>query len=373
MEFLNKQLAQEIVDRTMGIIGRNINVMDNRGVIIGSGDIGRIDDIHEGAEMVIKHGFGFDISEEEAEKLHGAKAGINLPITFEGKIVGVIGITGPPDEIRSYGELVKMAAELSLQQAVLINEIQWDDRLKEELVSTIIHSTGEFNSLFHERSKRLGIDLELPRVAMVLLTSDRKKTFSILKNRLEKEDLYLLQQDRIIILKKISSLDRTAILTFLKRSASSWINTIKTSVNLEVKIGIGDYHQGFSGLAKSYEQAANALHTGMKVHPAHAIYPFTDYYLPVFLWKATDAGMTEELPPLYEMLSKQDAKGELSVTFRAIIETDGDMNAAAKKLFIHRNTLRYRLDKITKITGKDPRKMTDLLYLYLSYLLHEIN
>jgi carbohydrate diacid regulator len=121
MELLNKQLAQEIVDRTMGIIGKNINIMDNRGVIIGSGDEKRIDDIHEGAIIVIKQGTGFEITDEEARSLHGVRPGINLPISFDGKILGVIGITGSPDEIRSFGELVRMAAELSLQQAVLMN------------------------------------------------------------------------------------------------------------------------------------------------------------------------------------------------------------------------------------------------------------
>ena len=372
MGFLNKQLAQEIVDRTMGIIGRNINVMDNTGVIIGSGDNLRIDDIHEGAEIVIKQGSGFDISEKEAEKLHGVKAGINLPITFEGKIVGVIGITGPPDEIKSYGELVKMAAELSLQQAVLINEIQWDDRLKEELVSQIIHFEGKLDSLFYERSKRLGIDLELPRVAMVLLTPDRKKSLSFLKYRLEKEDLFLMQQDRIVILKKVPSVDSLAIFNHLKKIASGWVSTMKTSANLEIKIGIGEYHRGFRGLAKSYEQATNALKTGLRLKASNEIYIFKDYYLPVFLLKASDAGLTEGMQPLFEALLQKDAKGELSESLRVIIETNGDMNGAAQKLFIHRNTLRYRLDKITEITGKDPRKMTDLLHLYLSYLIHEL-
>lgn len=369
MEFLNKQLAQEIVDRTMGIIGRNINVMDNRGVIIGSGDHNRIDDVHEGAVIVIERGSGFEISETEAEKLQGVRAGINLPITFDGNIAGVIGITGAPEEIRSYGELVRMAAELSLQQAVLINEIQWDDRLKEELVSQIIHYEGKLDPLFLERSQRLGIDLDLPRAAIVILTPDRKKLFSYFKNRLKKEDLLLMQHDRIVILKKVNASDKNALISnYLLKTAEGWVNGIRKTVNMEVKIGIGQYHEGLSGLAKSYQQAANTLKAGVELASENQIFIYEDYYLPVFLMTAIESGLTEGLPPYYNVLFQKDPKGELSETLKAIITTNGDMNGAAQKLYIHRNTLRYRLDKITEITGKDPRKMTDLLHLYLSYL-----
>jgi carbohydrate diacid regulator len=369
MEFLNKQLAQEIVDRTMGIIGRNINVMDNRGVIIGSGDHNRIDDVHEGAVIVIERGSGFEISETEAEKLQGVRAGINLPITFEGNIAGVIGITGAPEEIRSYGELVRMAAELSLQQAVLINEIQWDDRLKEELVSQIIHYEGRLDPLFLERSQRLGIDLDLPRAAIVILAPDRKKLFSYFKNRLKKEDLLLMQHDRIVILKKVNATDKNALISnYLLKTAEGWVNGIRKTVNMEVKIGIGQYHEGLSGLAKSYQQAANTLKAGVELASENQIFIYEDYYLPVFLMTAIESGLTEGLPPYYNVLFQKDPKGELSETLKAIITTNGDMNGAAQKLYIHRNTLRYRLDKITEITGKDPRKMTDLLHLYLSYL-----
>jgi carbohydrate diacid regulator len=369
MEFLNKQLAQEIVDRTMGIIGKNINIMDNHGVIIGSGDKKRIDDIHEGAVIVIKQGSGFEISEDEAKRLHGVKPGINLPIFFEGRIMGVIGITGSPDKIRSFGELVRMAAELSVQQAVLMNEIQWDERLKEELISQIIHNEGKHDSLFLERAMRLGIDLELARTAIVLMTPDRKKTFAYLKSRLEKEDLLLMQHDRIVILKTVPL---TGVDQYLKKVTEGWANGLKQNANILVKMGVGQYHEGLSGFTMSYRQAVHTLHSGLKLTPQGVIFMYEDYYLPVFLLNASEHGLTNDLQRFYKILKQKDVKGELAESLRALMETNGDMNKAAQMLFIHRNTLRYRLDKITEITGKDPRKTTDLLHLYLSFLNNEL-
>ena len=50
-------------------------------------------------------------------------------------------------------------------------------------------------------------------------------------------------------------------------------------------------------------------------------------------------------------------------TIQVYIEENGDISNIAKKLNIHRNTLSYRLEKIEKLTGKNPKKILDLFEL----------
>lgn len=57
---------------------------------------------------------------------------------FRDTMVGVVGISGKPDEVRNYAELVRMAAELVLEQADLLEKSQWDRRYRDELVSQLI-------------------------------------------------------------------------------------------------------------------------------------------------------------------------------------------------------------------------------------------
>jgi len=52
---ITHQLAQQIVDRTINIIGKNINIIDENGYIIGTGDRARLNQYHEGAALVIKN------------------------------------------------------------------------------------------------------------------------------------------------------------------------------------------------------------------------------------------------------------------------------------------------------------------------------
>ena len=70
---LDTKMAQDIVARTMRIIDTNINVMDARGRIIGSGDRERIGELHEGALLVLSQGRVVDIDDAVARHLHGVR------------------------------------------------------------------------------------------------------------------------------------------------------------------------------------------------------------------------------------------------------------------------------------------------------------
>ncbi|GAH13820.1 unnamed protein product [marine sediment metagenome] len=58
---ITHKLAQNIVEKTMGILRKNINIMDEKGVIIGSGDKSRLNQYHEGAAKVITEGKKLEI------------------------------------------------------------------------------------------------------------------------------------------------------------------------------------------------------------------------------------------------------------------------------------------------------------------------
>ena len=72
--------AQNIVEKTIKILGRNINIMNSLGIIVGSGDKKRVDTYHQGAAEIIKTGEAMEITTEQANGLEGARPGVNLPI-----------------------------------------------------------------------------------------------------------------------------------------------------------------------------------------------------------------------------------------------------------------------------------------------------
>jgi len=103
MAYLTTELAQDIVRRTMSIINGNVNIMNSQGQIIGSGQQDRIGEIHEGAVLVLAQKRALEIDSAVASQLQGVRPGVNLPLHAEGKIIGVIGLTGDPKTLRQFG------------------------------------------------------------------------------------------------------------------------------------------------------------------------------------------------------------------------------------------------------------------------------
>ena len=72
------------------------------------------------------------------------------------------------------------------------------------------------------------------------------------------------------------------------------------------------------------------------------------------------------------VLLKDAMKPNLVQTLEVFFKESGNQAEVINKLYIHRNTLKYRLDRIQEITGKNPRVFEDLFYLYTAYILHKL-
>jgi len=174
---ITHKLAQSIVDKTMSILVKNINIMDENGVIIGSGDKSRLNQYHEGAAQVIKEGKKLEIYSNDINHLVGAKPGINLPIEHNNKIIGVVGITGEPNEVSPFGEVIKMTVEMMLQQEFLLKELQLEQQARENFIHDLISGRiGNDSDLFITRGQIVGYNILIPRVALVMDIYQFEKT-----------------------------------------------------------------------------------------------------------------------------------------------------------------------------------------------------
>ena len=87
---LDKIQANKIVEKLMADIPYNINIMDERGKIIASGDSARIGERHRGAERAINERKNIEIYKDTSLE----KKGTNEPIILNDHILGVVGISG---------------------------------------------------------------------------------------------------------------------------------------------------------------------------------------------------------------------------------------------------------------------------------------
>jgi carbohydrate diacid regulator len=396
---ITHQYAQSIVDRTMKILGYNINIMNSIGIIVGSGDKKRINTFHQGAAEVIKTGRPLEITSDQARKLEGVKPGVNLPIYLNEKIAGVVGITGEPEEVRPYGELLKISVETMLQQAFLSEQLRMEQNARELYVDDVIRGNfAENEDIFLAKGTVLGFDMKIPRVAVVLKIYGLNEKINDLPAR---EDELKLQKRREKILDRIKQAFSNPqnmfsysgsnifiifyaikILDNVKLKKEIWnsifsAKDIFEKYNLTFLATVGSFYPGLSGLKKSYDEAVKALEIQEQIKKADkekgTITLAQDVSLEILL-----ANIPQDMLHRFKklLLSHNQQliimnQEKLVETLKTFFKSDLNISTAAEKLGVTRNTLSSRLDKVKELTGYDPRKFFDAVKLELLILIEE--
>ncbi|MGF1750305.1 sugar diacid recognition domain-containing protein [Vibrio cionasavignyae] len=374
---LNALIAKQIVDRAKKIIQHSINVMDDNGVIIGSSDPSRLHHTHDGALLAIKDNRIIEINDAVASTLSGVRKGINLPILYDDNVIGVVGISGTPDEVRNYGELVKMTAELIVEQAALMHQIQWNKRHREELLLQLIQGTSLNEGQLLSIAQRLDLDLDQPRVAAVIkvipkanetLTLEHLQRLVHLLEYPERDNIVgivSVSMNEIVVLKPITVQQTIWNRQEEQKRVAKLMKRIDHECDFSIQMTIGDYFPGVIGLAKSYETAKSTMEICQP--KAKSILFYHDHKLSVLVSSIKrDPWRAQQLTDPLHKLTVSDTKNVLVKTLRVFFEQNCDLAQTCEVLHIHRNTLRYRLDKIEQETTLNINRLEDKIQLYLA-------
>lgn len=372
--YLDTQLAQQIVDRTMAIIDTNINVMNDHGVIISSGDPTRIGQLHDGALLAIQHGDTTEITQQTSQNLKGVKPGINLVLKHDDTIIGVVGITGNPDEIRNYAALVKMTSEMIIERSLLIEQLQWDKRHIEEFISSWVNNELTEEALEHW-AQRLSIDIEQPRVAVLIELAETPQSNQLTTIRKVVELLEYPQRNNLVA---VIAMNQILVLKPCQQHSERWdyqiesqridqlIHQLQQQDIHHLHIALGEYFPSPMEMPRSFQSAQQVLTLGKHYHPKQTKYLFEDMRMPVLLSPLKQNWQGEQLCNAIVKLKTQDRSGQLIKTLYRLFEHQGNLSKCANSLYIHRNTLRYRLNKIEEITQISPHHFTGLVELYIA-------
>ncbi|WP_070971748.1 sugar diacid recognition domain-containing protein [Vibrio sonorensis] len=370
---LDHQLAQQIVDRTMSIIGYNINVMNHAGIIIGSGESQRLGQVHDGAILALKHGDSIELTEESCRSLKGVKPGINMLLQSNEQVVGILGITGEPNDIREFANLVKMTAEMIIDQADLVEKLQWDRRHREEFITAWVNNELSVQEL-ESWAGKLSIDIMQPRVAVVIQFRDQETPKSLQSIRKLVDLLEYPQRDNLVA---IISMNEIVVLKPCQ-SVAQWDSQIESQRidKLLARLGenqidgfdiaLGQLFESPWQIHRSYQSAKQVLQTGRAHQPKRNKHLFEELRLPVLLSPLADFWQGEQLMNAMDKLERKDKSGQLVKTLDALFKANGSVSECSKLLFVHRNTLRYRLDKISEITGISTSDFVGLTELYIA-------
>jgi carbohydrate diacid regulator len=353
---LDHDLAQDIVDRAMAILPCNVNVMDYLGIIIGSGEADRLYTRHEGAQLVLANSRVVEIDSHTAKHLNGVRPGVNLPLMLDQKLVGVLGITGEPDEVRVYGELVKMTAEMLMEHRRQQADQQWRHQRSEDLLSRLLLVDCPDSQV--DEAEHLGLQPQLPRQSVLIelpVQTPAANQIATWLNARYAHSWCVVREPTLLHWCRAAGKERDDTLLLEQFDEQGWpvvrMVTVEQSADLVT-------------LRQACAAGRDLLDYARHVHPQQRLLRLAVHRLAVLFWRYRNDWLAQGVADPIIRLQKSNS-GQLLETLRSWFDYSGESQACADALGIHRNSLRYRLEKVAELSGCDPYKTDDLLRLYL--------
>jgi len=356
---LTPEFAEWIVTETMQRVNRNINIFDASGKVLASGDKSRIGQFHKAAFEAIKQKKPYAVGREKNESVEGRPGRHQPADRIQGVVVGAVGISGDPEEVMSYVQLVKMAAELMLLQEQASLEKDWKqlivNRVSEELLSEGTKHTDTFN----RRLQPIPFILRPPyQVAIIGLRSSPLS---------DEPNPYFFHElrARFLLSALVSQHHSGNCLLIFSGQSSRKIRQLleefpwSAAAENRMVIGVGTPVSSLEQILDSFRESQTALEWNK--NSLNRVSYYED-----LSWKA----IIREITPASQRRITDQFTPHLTPKMRETLSVylycDLSIAASSKQLGIHRNTMIYRLEQIHSETGCNPQVFHDALTLQLA-------
>ncbi len=229
--------------------------------------------------------------------------------------------------------------------------------IKNVLLDNIL--PGDINGKSHE----LHIPTDASRVVMtVRISNDYEQTAADMLANIfpdkEKDFVIRIDEKDIAVVKEVKP---GITEKDIHKIAKSLLDTINSELMLNAYIGIGTIISDMKDLAKSYRESHVALEVGKVLDTDKSIISYNNlgigrliYQLPTTLCKLF-------LDEVFKKESIDSLDNETILTIQKFFEKNLNVSETSRQLYVHRNTLVYRLDKVQKLTGLDLRVFDDAI------------
>lgn len=355
---ISRDSAMRIVTEMSSIIGHDVNMMDEQGIIIASTDPERLGTFHGGARELLRQGLGELIVSGDGE-YPGARRGINLPVCFEGATVGVIGITGKGNEVQQYSQIIKKMTEILLldswgERQKQLRAAMWSQFMEEWLFSSA-ELVGE---RFVEHGLELGIDIRKPFQIFVVALEQRGAAEE--QERLGRVEEAVRQVVREATGGFYYKLPFRYV-CFVSPVGEERLREMAGRVYENVErcgfrsfIGIDAEPVDCRHVRGAYDRAGKALRAAVQNGERCAFYNGVD--IEFIAGEMPLKARRDFIARLFRGCSERDC-GEIMDFLPVYFRCDGSIQAAAKELCLHKNTVQYKLRRIHRLTRLDPRSL----------------
>ncbi len=368
--FVDQALAGRLVEAISQVIPYHINLMDPAGVIIASTDRHRIGSVHMGGKQLMESGASQLIVEFDGQYA-GCRQGLNLPICVRGSTLGVVGITGPVQEVVSYGQILRLLLEVMLENNYLSTQSHLDEKARQLFLQRwISREYGDPPEVFRSRVQQLGFFPAGQYTALVLTVAGEGElenavaVYEQVANQIRRQaprrdNLVTWMEGRIVWVTTESDGAKTM------EQLQDLFRWAQAELGVGLLCGIGESCHSYRQVAQSFWQARRALQVA---EPVGGIAAYRDHLLEIAFGEIPPAVQEAVYRHTFGGCFPQEVR-EICRFLEIYCRNNGSINRMAQELFIHKNTVQYRITKLHEKLGLDLRNLNDLLQLQFAALI----
>lgn len=260
---------------------------------------------------------------------------------------------------------------------------------RERILSSILYSEGLNVEELMEQANYLGVDLSGKYRAIVMqmhepegLPNEKKRVdegrqFEMRENikKMIKNEYRAYGLGNMLILSQIGTAVMLIPADLFSRNLlvlilDNIIHKIESAYQLQVKAGVGTAYEYIEDFKKSFQEAKSTLGISKIATQEEKVYFYENLGIYSLITQITNGKFLDDyVESRIGKLIKADQmqEGELCETLETYLMHNCNANATAEALFIHRNTMRYRMDKIKRILDDDLSDMSVFLELKLAF------
>lgn len=368
-----KDLSQELVELSGRLIGEKVLITDTAGIIVGCSDEERIGELHEASLAVLQTGHIVTHDRDSASSLVGTFAGVTLPLEFDGRLVGTVGITGDPARVSQYGQLIRAFAEMLVRYRAGQKQRVIRDQESRSLLREILYFSGAEDQKAHiiARAGAIGCDLTVPRAAVLIVADIPSDVMDAVQEAVDQA--FNLQQSIAAVLSPRQILVLAALSAGIHGDPSQEqlrerclsLHASLQKIQPDCVIGVGSVATGVAALQTSCEEAMLTARIAQRALPAAPVLLSEDVVLERMISAIPNRHYSRAATHAMEVIQEQRDAEEIKHMIRVWCQQSFSVSNTARALFIHKNTLLYRVERLQRLTGYDLRSFRDAMTLYL--------
>jgi len=338
---MSSRLFQGLVLQLKDAIGRTVGVIENDGSVIACSDLPKMGEVMEEAAFELENG---------KTAFHDSKYSYRVLSMHGMKLESAVFIEGTDE----YADTLAGVAAVSLSGVKQYYDEKYDR-------TTFVKNVVQDNILpgdLYAKAKELHFPGDMPRSVLLIRTVGHGENAvlnivsSIFPER-QKDFVFSVNDTDVVVVKELKNTTESKELI---KVAKALEETIYTEALVRVVIGIGKNVYSLKDLAGSYKQAQTAIEIGTVFESDKTIVHYETLGIGRLIYQLPTTLCTMFLSEVFRKGSIEMLDQETLLTIQKFFENNLNVSETSRKLFVHRNTLVYRLEKIKKITGLDLRE-----------------